>query len=212
MRLGFCTLLLLSTAAVGCQPGTKCSGQQYYDPVFEICNVCPMGSTFGDGTCQCKEPYAFTSGRCVLRDGAVVETPDSGSSATDGSTEDEPPAAPGCKDYCAFSKACFGDNQLAQSVVPDIISGIHADDTAACTSSCQDDLGNDGSDDQAIACVEAGREAAGCENDDTDTGLIQWLTLMGDCCRPYPEDAVCKSLCAALKPNPLVRAMADFCP
>lgn len=194
------SLLVLCAVAGGCEPEPRCSGALYYDPVLISCWPCPMDATFKNGTCQCKDSYEFVNHRCVLMDGAVIEMPDTGT-----------PAASSCMDYCDFAKVCIGDNALAKSALSDIVSGLHADDTAACTSSCESDLGGDGSSDPVVACIEAGREAAACTTADSQMGLGNTFGLLGDCCRSRQDNALCKAICKPLKANALVSGMIDFC-
>ena len=205
------SVLVLFAAISGCQPTDRCSGTLYFDEPSDTCRTCPKGATFSGGTCQCMPQYEFKNNVCVLMDGAVVEPPDAGASDGGAATDAAAPAANGCNDYCDFNKVCFGQNPLAQQVLPDIVSGIHADDTAACSSSCKDNLGNDGAGDPVIACIQDGRDSAGCANDTTQNGLLAWFSLISSCCGAHPKDAVCKSLCDSLKSNALASGMATFC-
>lgn len=201
------SLIVLCAVAGGCAPETKCSGEQIYDSVAELCRVCPMTATFKNGTCKCKDSYEFVNMRCVLMDGAMIETPDSGSD--DSGTGSS--ASVACTEYCDFAKSCLGDNTLAQSALPDIVMGLHADSVAACTSNCKKVLGGEGSGDPTIACIEAGREAAACDGDTSQVGLAGAMMLVGDCCRPRQDNALCKSICEPLKANSITASMNDFC-
>jgi hypothetical protein len=209
------SFLVLWAITGGCAPEQKCSGKQYYDPVIVGCRLCPMDATFKNGTCECKGGSEFVKNRCVLLDGAVLETPDTGTADT--GTADTGAADTGaadtatCETYCDFAKVCLGENTLAAAALPDVITGLHADDTAACTSSCKSDLGREGAGDPVVACVEAGRDEAACAGDSSQAGLSGAFMLLADCCRPRRDNALCKSICKPLKANALVAGMVDFC-
>jgi hypothetical protein len=155
---------------------------------------------------MCKDQYTFVHNKCMLMDGAVIEVPDAGPAIEAGMSTAK------CSDYCDFAKVCIGDSALAKAALADIVSGLHADAPAACTSSCMSDLGGDGSSDPVVACVEAGRAAAACAGDSTQAGLGGAIGLLGDCCRPRMNNALCKSICKPFKANVLVSSMVDFCP
>lgn len=203
MRVHWNVLLLASAIFGSCQPEEKCSGELYWDPVEYACRTCPKNATFKDGSCDCAEPYEFTKGVCVLRDGAVIEEPDAGMMAGGDAS---------CATYCDFANVCIGENGLAMSALSDIVTGLHADNKAACTNACMSDLGGDGASDPVVACVEAGRDAAMCADMDSQEALGGAMMLVGDCCRTRPNNALCKSICKTLKANALVASMLDYCP
>jgi hypothetical protein len=215
-------LLLLCVLGSSCDPEKKCGGKLYYDPSVVACRKCPPDSTFKAGTCKCKSGYEFVDNHCSLMDGAVIETADAGMSidatAGDAGGDAGEDAAmgggtgPTCVDYCDFAKVCLGDNSLAVGVLPDVVSGLHADNKAACKTSCEKDLGGNGQSSAVVACIEAGRGKAACAGDSTQVGLLGAFTLIGDCCKPAPEDGLCKSLCKTFKANALASSQATFCP
>jgi hypothetical protein len=214
--LSSAALVMLCAIAGSCAPEDKCAGDRYYEKATALCFACPMDATFKNDTCKCKDSkYEFKNRRCVLKDGETVEPKDAGMKDAEMMSEDDTgvsmPAGPTCADYCGFVKACIGENMLAMAALPAIITGIHADDVAECTESCQDDLGNDGSSDPVVACIASGQEAAMCAGDDTEGGLTAGLMLVGDCCKPHKSNALCKSICAPLKANPLTASRVDFC-
>jgi hypothetical protein len=204
MRIRFSAFSLLCAVVSGCAPEPKCGGALYSDPASTNCRPCPKDSTFKNGTCVCKDPYEFVNNRCELMDGAVIETPDTGPASSVAAT---------CGDYCDFVNVCIGTNAIAQAALKDIVTGLHADDTdtAACESSCKSDTGGDGSSDPVVACIEAGRMAAACAGDSTQTGLGGAIKLLGDCCRPNKIDMLCMSICKVLTSNALVKDQIDFC-
>jgi hypothetical protein len=180
----------------------KCNGTLYYDPTTDNCRACPKDTTFKNGTCECKDQYEFANNRCALMDGAVVEVPDAGMSET----------ALSCGDYCAFANSCVGMNDIAKLALSDIITGLHADDTSACASHCADVIGGDGSDDPIVQCIAAGAASTGCANDATRDGLTKTIGLVGTCCKPAADNALCKSICTTLKANATIASSIDFCP
>ena len=200
--------LLLCVLATGCAPEKKCSGVLYYDPASYSCLPCPKNSTFKDGTCECKDQYEFVNNRCELKDGAVIEMPDAGMSAADSSMAG---ASGSCADYCGFANECIGRNTIASTALKEVVSGLHADDTAACTSNCESVLGADASKDPVISCFGAGRATAMCAGNDTQDGLANAFALVGECCGTRKSNALCKSICSALKSNSIVASMVDFC-
>jgi hypothetical protein len=209
-------LLMLCAVAGSCAPENECGGDRYYDKASALCFSCPMDATFKSGTCKCKDSkYEFKNRRCVPKAGEMEEPMDAGlldaGKPSDEDTGMSMPAGASCADYCSFAKACIGDNAVAKAALATIITGIHADDVAACTANCQSELETDGSGDPAIACIEAGREAAMCAGDNTQAGLASGMMLVADCCRPHKSNALCKSICAPLKANPLTATMVDFC-
>lgn len=204
-------LMMVFVIASGCAPKDKCgSEQRFYEPVSELCFDCPKNSTLQNGTCVCNDDkYEFKNRNCVLKDGETVDAgtkpeDDSGTGSTSGS-------GASCSDYCDFAKSCIGNNTLAQSALPTIISGLHADDAAACTASCQSDLGNEGSGDPVIACIKAGSDGVMCEGGGSQQTLTDGLSLVGDCCTPNKSNALCKAICATLKANPLTANAVMFC-
>jgi hypothetical protein len=213
-------LIVLWAVAGGCAPDQKCSGEQYYDSVTELCRVCPMEATFKNGTCKCKAQYQFVNMRCVLMADAMSGPPDTGandSGTVDAGTVDTGmpetggPSGAGCVEYCDFATSCIGANPIAKAALPDIVSGIHADNEATCTSSCNSALDGEGAGDPFVACIEAGREEAACAGVSNQAAFAAAMTLVGDCCRPRQDNALCKSICVPLKANQLTSSMADFC-
>jgi hypothetical protein len=208
-------VVMLFAIASSCAPEDKCGGGQFYDRTSGVCFPCPMNATFKNGTCKCKDSdYEFKNRTCVRRPGVMDEPVDAGASSDSSTPEDSSmstPSGPVCGDYCGFANSCLGKNVLATSALPSVITGLHADDPKACKDNCERELGNDGSGDPAIACIEAGREAAMCANQSTQQGLIGALMLVGDCCRPRKGNALCKSICVPLKAEPLTSSMIDFC-
>jgi hypothetical protein len=148
--------------------------------------------------------------RCVPTDSGVPDvedagmTPDSGSAASGGGAS--------CTEYCAFANECIGQNSLASSVLTDLVSGLHADDAAACKTSCQTTLGNQESGNAVLSCIAAGKDGAMCKDPNPQNGLMGAFGLIGECCGPHQSDPLCKSICTTLKANPLVASMVPFCP
>jgi hypothetical protein len=203
------TSALLAVVLMGCNPAEPCGGNNYYDADgSHQCLACPEKSTRVGGTCVCNESdYEFVNRNCVLKaDAMVAEAPSSG----DDSGADMA-AGPTCADYCDFVNACIGENGLAMSVLTSVVTDLKADDVVACTAACEGDVGGDGSADPAVLCMVDGRAAAACEGDDTQAGLAGGLGLVGDCCKANAGNALCASICVALKANALVASMVDFC-
>lgn len=201
--------VVLVAVAASCAPEDKCSGELIYDSVENVCRACPKESTYKNDACKCKSGYAFEDFRCVKNDDGMVDPKDAGGNEDDAGMMTG--GAASCADYCSFANSCVGKNTLATAALPDIVMGLHADDQAECTDSCQSSLGNDGSTDPVVACIDAGREAAACEGKTTQASLTSALMLVADCCRPRKSNALCKSICAPFKANPLTASMADFC-
>lgn len=198
--------LLSVVSLLACAPEDKCGGQLYYDPATTNCRRCPMNAMFKDGSCVCtKDKYVFENNMCVLMDGAVPDKPmdeDSGKAGGGG---------PSCSDYCDFAKSCVGENSLAAAALKDIVMGLHADDTDACTSACKKDVGGDGSMDPVVACITKGVDDAMCVDNPTQAGITGAFTLIGQCCGPNKDNMLCKSICATLKANSLVSAQVTYC-
>jgi hypothetical protein len=202
-------LALLFTFA-SCYPDKKCSGELVFDDETALCYDCPTGSTFRDGTCECMPGYEFVGLQCVLKDGAMPPMPDAGEDTDGGETAYE---GMGCKDYCAFVATCVGANTTAMSYLPDIISGLHADDAAACESKCKSDLGSNEATDPALKCIAEGAEGSMCTVADAQAGLTNTLTLIGQCCGPNASSPLCSSICAPFKANALTGSrVGAFCP
>lgn len=202
---------MLCGIAGSCAPEDKCSGDRYFDEPSGLCFSCPMDATLKNGTCKCKDKYEFKNRRCVLKAGETEDPKDAGMMQEEDDAGMPPPAATSCSDYCSFANSCIGKSTLATAALPDIVTGLHADDAAQCTDSCQSELGNDGSSDPVVACIEAGREAADCEGKSTQQSLTSALMLVADCCRPHRDNALCMSICVPLKANPLTATTIDFC-
>lgn len=200
-------LTLLFTLA--CYPDKKCSGELVFDDETALCYGCPSGAKFKNGTCECMPGYEFVGLRCVLKDGAMPPMPDAGDQEDGGETSYE---GMGCKDYCAVMGTCIGGNSLAVSVLPDIVSGLHANDAAACESKCKSDLGSNEATDAALKCIVEGAEGSMCTVADPQAGLTNSITLIGQCCGPNASSPLCTSICAPLKANALTSGRVDFCP
>ena len=199
-------------ALTSCYPDKPCSGQLVFDDATALCYACPQGSTYKNQTCECKEGYAYISHACMLMDGAMPSIPDAGDkSQSDAEADASAYEVNGCKNYCSFATTCLGGNSLA-SVLSDVVMGLHADNATACQSSCKSDLGSNEASDPAIACIEAGQEAAMCNDPNPQTGLMKTFGLIGQCCGPNAGSELCKSICKALKASPITASMVPFCP
>jgi hypothetical protein len=204
-------LLMLCAIAGGCEPKDKCGAGRYYESATALCFDCPMDATFKNDRCECNDDkYEFKNRSCVLKDGETAEPPDSGMMQEEDAGASAT-AAVRCDDYCGFAMVCIGNNTLAQSALPAIITGLHADDEAACTASCESTLGNDGSNDPVIACIEAGRDTLMCSGGGSTDSLTDAMMLVSDCCTPRRSNALCKSICVPLKANPLTASSVMFC-
>ena len=184
-------LVLLAALSAACAPEDKCSGELYYDAETTNCLRCPMDAKFKGGTCECKENFEFKNKRCVLKEGAE--------------------APKGCENYCDFAKVCVGDNGLVASALETVILALHATEPAMCVDACKTDLGNDGSNDPVVKCIEDGRAAAMCA-ESTVAGITGAFTLIGQCCGANMGNELCKSICVALKSNPMTAMNASYCP
>jgi hypothetical protein len=201
LLMSSCVLLWLGVA---CNPTPRCLEGLYFDSASITCKPCPKGATVSDGTCRCGKDYEFVNNRCSLKDGAVPLVDDAGA-------DTDAAMSVSCSDYCVFVKTCFADNALAAATSQDILMSLNAADPAACTGSCMRDTGGDGSADPVVLCIAAGREAAACADDDTPVGLSSALELIRSCCASRKTAALCKSICKAFLPNPIVGPMSDFC-
>jgi hypothetical protein len=187
-------LAALALACAGCSPQPRCGGALYFDPQNVSCRPCPKDATFRDGTCECSGGRVFQDHRCALPDGATPEPPpDAG-------------AANSCSAYCDFIRDCLADNALAAGALPEVISALHADDAAACRSSCADASAS-----PLGACIEAGSHTAACAGDGTQTGLRNAITLLADCSRAHADDPLRSIICNGLRQSPLVASQLDFC-
>ena len=204
-------LVVLATlfTLAGCYPDKKCAGNLVFNDESGLC-FCPEGSEFKDGTCQCKmKGYEIVGEACILMDGAMPPLADAGDDTdSGGGTAYEGMA---CKDYCSFMTTCLGTNSLATGVLPDVVMGLHADDAAACESSCKSDLGSNEATDPAVKCINEGAAASMCMDPNPQTGLGNTLGLVGQCCAPNASSPLCQSICATLKANPLTGSMVPFC-
>jgi hypothetical protein len=203
----YVALSLLLLMGVSCAPSTKCGGELYYDAVMGTCRPCPSNARFAAGTCVCNDERVFTNHRCELRDGSMPAGDDDGGAGANG---DAAPAADGCSSYCDFIHVCLGGNTLATNFLPEVISGLHADDPTACTQSC--DRAESGSAPSPLAtCVEAGRNAAMCAGDTTQTGLQNSIMLLAQCSRSNSSDPLRKLICDGLTKSAQVASNLDFC-
>jgi hypothetical protein len=196
--------LLFSGMSASCAPSRKCGGELYYDAVNGTCRPCPSNARFQAGTCVCNDERVFQDHRCQLPDGAMPVPGDDDA----GSDRAAAAAADGCSRYCDFIHVCLGGNTLATNFLPDLITGLHADDTAACAQRC----GRAESAPSPIAaCVEAGRDAAKCAGDTTQTGLQNSIMLLAQCSRASPGDPLRQLICDGLTQSPQVASQLDFC-
>lgn len=193
-------VLLLAAAAIGCNPEPRCGGELYFDPDNVSCRPCPKDATLEHGTCVCNDGKTFVEHRCVLPDGGTPAlAPDAGAEANS------------CNAYCDFVKQCLADNTLAASALPEVITGLHADEPATCAASCGTARGEDQEASPLARCVEDGREAAQCAGDTTQTGLRSALMLLGQCARANMSDPLRGLICMGLKQSTLVSSQIDFC-
>jgi hypothetical protein len=213
MLVRLLVLFVVMQAFAACVPSNKCSGELYfYEDAYE-CLKCPEKSNFKDGTCVCQDGYEFSNRQCMLKDGAVPVIPDAGSQPdADSASDDTGGGGAGCEDYCSFNSECWGSNSIAMSVLPDIVMGLHADDPAACKTSCEKALGSMESTSEALGCFVEGRADSGCKNADETVGLGKTIDLTGQCCRSHTGDPLCKAICTTLKANALASQRIDYCP
>jgi len=201
-------LAMLFTLA-GCYPDKPCSGNLVFDDTMALC-LCPTGSMFKDGTCQCTMAgYEIVGEKCVLQDGAIPPMADAGDDTDSG--EGTAYEGMGCKDYCSFATTCVGGNALAPVALSDVVMGLHADNAAECESSCKSDLGSAEATDPAVACIAAGKDTVMCNDPNPATGLENSFGLIGQCCGPNLSSELCKSICATLKASPVAGSMVPFC-
>lgn len=225
MRVHFISifgLLAVLVSGLACEPSDKCGGKHYYDPMAGACRACPANATFEDGTCVCPAGMEFENNRCQKGAGASNEPPAEGS---DGGGQDaggqspeaqdaggKPmPAGARCDDYCAFTKGCWADNSIAAAVLPEVVTGMHGDDPAACLATCETASSDDDTSIAAVACIAEGTEQAACLDVDTPEGLMGATALLADCCGSRSDSAICKEACAALQASSLSAGMATFC-
>lgn len=197
-----------------CYPDKKCAGELVFDDASALCYACPAGSKYKNQTCECMEGYEFIGLKCVLMDGAMPAMPDAGSGdMSDASTDAAAYEGVGCQDYCSFMSSCLGTNSLAAAVLPEVVTGLHADDAAACQTSCKSDLGSDEATDPALKCMVDGAEALVCPAPaaEAQMGLQSTLGLVGKCCGANTSSPLCKSICETLKASPTAGSMVDFC-
>jgi|GEM_PF-4985763 len=210
MRIKLLVTLLVLCAGGSCSPDKKCSGELVYDEVNQLCLPCPKGATFKDGTCSCAAGYDYVDFQCKLNADAMVmemdmedagAVPDAGG-GYEGAT---------CTDYCSFMNTCIGMNSLA-SALGTVAADLHADDPAACASSCQTELGSGESSNEALACMSAEKANPMCADPNPQTGLMTAFGVIGQCCGTRPNDPLCKSICKPLKASPIFSTMVPFCP
>jgi hypothetical protein len=208
MRIKLLVALLVLWAGPSCTPEKKCSGELVYDELEELCVPCPKDVKFKDGTCMCAAGYDYVDFQCKLSaDAMVMETQDAGTPDDAGGGY----TGPTCQDYCSFMNTCIGMNGLA-GALGTISADLHADDPAACTSSCQTELGSGESSNEALACISAEKSNPMCGDPNPQTGLMTAFGVIGQCCATRPTDPLCKSICQPLKASPILSSMVPFCP
>jgi hypothetical protein len=206
MPVQLLVVLAMLFALAGCYPDKKCSGDGLvFDDENALC-VCPTGSMFKDGACRCMMAGAeLIDGKCVVEDSGVPPMADAGQSdaaAYEGAS---------CTDYCSFMTMCLGTNGLATSVLPDVVMGLHANDAAACTTSCKDDLGSNEASDPALGCMVAAAPSSMCMDPNPQMGLANTLGVVGQCCATNASSPLCMSICETLKASPVTGSMVPFC-
>lgn len=210
MRIILLVALMVLCAGASCAPEKKCSGELVYDEVTDACAPCPKDAPFKDGTCICPAGYDYVDYLCKLNADAMVmqmdmedagAMPDAGG-AYQGAT---------CQDYCSFMNTCIGMNSLA-GALGTVSADLHADDPAACTSSCQSELGSGETSNAAVACMSAEKANPMCGDPNPQTGLTTAFGVIGECCLTRPSDPLCKSICKPLKASPIFSTMVPFCP
>ena len=209
MQTKLLMLWLTFSVFAACVPEKKCSGDLVYKDYDETCLPCPKGAKFKDGTCICPAGSDYVDFMCKANADAMVPdkedagpTPDAGASGGGGAT---------CADYCTFMNNCIGMNALA-SALGTVAADLHADDTAACKSSCQAEVGSGESSNAAIACMSAQKSNAMCKDPDATAGLTAAFGVIGECCGTRQRDPLCKSICKPLKASPIFSSRAEFCP
>jgi hypothetical protein len=210
MQIKLLALLIVICACSACAPDQKCSGGQVYDVKTETCTPCPKDAAFENDTCVCKAGYDFVNLRCVKGDAGMVSEEDAGPAPDAGSTMMASGGAT-CEDYCSFANTCIGMNALA-GALGTLSADLHANDTAACKTSCQSDLGNKEPGNAAIACMKAAQAGAMCDDANPQNGLMGAFGVYGECCGTRGSDPLCKSICTTLTGNPIVGSMITFCP
>jgi hypothetical protein len=195
------SLLLLSAS---CEPSPRCAGQLYFDSVHGTCRPCPMGAHLEGGSCACSDGRAFHNYRCELPEGAMPTADE------DAGAQPDAGAADSCSQYCDFIHVCLGGNTLAAGVLPDVITTLHADDPSACGVSCAQ-ARKSASPSSLATCIEAGRDAAQCAGDTTQTGLMNAITLLAQCSRANHDDPLRKLICNGLAQSTVVASQLDFC-
>jgi hypothetical protein len=209
MQIKLLVLWMLFSACAACAPEKKCSGDLVYRDSDETCLPCPKGAKFKDGTCICAAGSDYVDFMCKANaDAMAPDQEDAGPAADAGA-----PTGGGatCTDYCTFMNNCIGMNSLA-SALGTVASELHADDTSACKSSCQSDVGNGESSNAAIKCMSAEKSNAMCKDANPQTGLMAAFGVIGTCCGPRTSDPLCKSICKPLKASPIFSSMVPFCP
>jgi hypothetical protein len=216
MQIKLFVVLIVLCAGAACAPEKKCSGELVYDDPMELCVPCPKGATFKDGSCNCPAGYDYVDFQCKLNadamvgddaDAMVMGTEDAGAKPDAGGGYE----GASCQDYCSFMNTCIGMNSLA-SALGTVAADLHADDPAACKSSCQSDLGNGESSNAALACISAQKSNPMCGDANPQTGLMAAFGVIGECCGTRTSDPLCKSICKPLKASPIFSSMVPFCP
>jgi hypothetical protein len=116
-----------------------------------------------------------------------------------------------CEDYCTFANTCIGMNALA-GALGTLSADLHANDTAACKTSCQSDLGSKEANNEALACFKTMGASATCDDPNPQEGLKAAFGVIEGCCGTRGSDPLCKSVCKTLTGNPILGSMIDFCP
>lgn len=212
MQIKLLALLIVVCASAACAPDKKCSGELVWDEVTGTCGACPKDSTFKNGTCVCKAGSDFVGTRCVKGDAGMV---DAGEVADAGSGSDAGEMTSGggatCEDYCSFANTCIGMNGLA-GALGTLSADLHANDTAACKTSCQKDLGSKEAGNEALGCFKTSGASAMCNDPNPQNGLKAAFGVIEECCKTRGSDPLCKSICSTLTGNAVIGGMIDFCP
>ena len=202
--------MMLLCVGAACAPEQKCCGELVFNDTQELCLPCPKGATFKGGTCMCPAGSDYVDFMCKKNaDAMPPDTEDAGTMSDAGGSTAGGKAS--CSDYCTFMNNCIGMNSLA-SALGTVAADLHADDTGACKTSCQSDVGNGESSNEAIACMSAQKSDPMCKDANPQNGLMAAFGTIGTCCGPRSSDPLCKSICKVLKASPIFSSMVTFCP
>jgi hypothetical protein len=213
MRIKLLVLLMAMCVSAACAPDKKCSGELVYEDKSDDCIACPKDATFKDGTCVCKAGFEYVNLRCVKADAGAVDAGKAGEEDAGQGDAGGMMSYGGatCQDYCSFTNTCIGMNALA-GALGTLSADLHANDTAACETSCKSDLGAKEADNAALACFKTGAAGAMCNDPNPQNGLKAAFGVIGECCGTRGSDPLCKSICTTLTGNPIIGSMIDFCP